>query len=298
MKLESLHEYVALVKHQSFTDAARELYLSQPSLSSHISAMEKELGFSLIDRDKSAFGITPAGATFLEYAQQIINSYREAKERCSAIADKGLPLRISSSSTVSSPYLALGKVLGVPLEFVDLDLETSLFTALTKGIVDIGTIADFSNDPSLSKRAAAKGIVYRASGIGRAGVCMMRSHPLAAKDSLSRTDLRGSTVIIASGAHFDNWKHTVIQILGNDNGVEFRLNPVKHISNLVNADLRDCIHICGLEALQVWFGHRDDMIIFDKLNGEELLYPEGFAYLSSNDAAAALAEKLCQLAAV
>jgi hypothetical protein len=86
-------------------------------------------------------------------------------------------------------------------------------------------------------------------------------------------------------------------MLGEDSGLEFRLNPVKHFGNLVNVDLRDCIHICGLEAVRTWFGHRDDMVIYEKLDGEDMLYPDGFAYLASNTVAAALAERLSQLAA-
>jgi DNA-binding transcriptional LysR family regulator len=297
MKLESLQEYVTLVKHQSFTSAARELYLAQPSLSAHINAMEKELGVPLIDRSNGSFGLTPAGTTFLEYAQQIIRSYAEARERCSMIAAKARPLRIGSSPATSSHRPDLGNALDTPLEFVDFDLETSLFGALTKGVVDIGTIADFSNNPSLSEEAAAKGIAYRSAGKAKAAICVMKSHPLAAKSSLARADLRGCTAVIASGANFDSWKSVIIQMLGEDSGLEFRLNPVKHFGNLVNVDLRDCIHICGLEAMRAWFGHRDDMVIYEKLDGEDMLYLHGFAYLASNTAAAALAERLSQLAA-
>jgi DNA-binding transcriptional LysR family regulator len=294
MKLELLSEYVTLVKHQSFTNAARELYLTQPSLSGHISSMEKELGFFLVDRNSSSFGITPAGSTFLEYAQQIIDSYAEAKSRCLGIAAEARPLKIGSFPVNSSCYRALSEMTDVSFEFVDLDLETSSLAAIAKGKVDLALIAGFSDNASVGDEAEEKGITYRALGTGRGAVCMMRSHPLAAKVELDRLDLRGSTVVINSGACFDSWKYAIIQMIGEDLNLEFRLSPVRYHSNLARIDLRDCIHICGLEAMRGWFAHRDDMVIYDRLGGEELLYPEGLIYLTSNASAAALAERLSQ----
>jgi DNA-binding transcriptional LysR family regulator len=294
MKLELLSEYVTLVKHQSFTNAARELYLTQPSLSGHISSMEKELGFFLIDRNSSFFAITPAGATFLEYAQQIIDSYADARIQCRRISAEERPLRVGSFPVNSSYYRALSEMTDASFEFVDLDLETSSLAAVARGTVDLALIAGFSDNTPISEEAEAKGLAYRALGMGRGAICMMQSHPLAATVELSRLDLRGSTVMINSGACFDSWKHAIIQMLGEDLGFEFRLSPVRYHSNLTRIDLRDCIHICGLEAMRGWFAHRDDMIIYDQLDGEELLYPEGFIYLASNASAAALAERLAQ----
>jgi hypothetical protein len=257
--------------------------------------MEKELGFSLVDRSSNSFDLTPAGATFLEYAQQIIDSYAEARGRCLTIAREEQPLKVSGIPVYSAYYQNLGTMRDISYVFVDLDLETSLFTALTKGIVDIGTIIDFTGNALLSKEAEEKGIAYRASGKGKAAICMMRSHPLASKASLTRSDLYGATILIGSGANFDSWKYAVMLIFGEDIGLEFRLSLVRHYSNLANSDLRDSLHICSSGAVRGWFAHREDMVIFDRVDGEELLYPEGFAYLASNASAAALAERLARV---
>jgi DNA-binding transcriptional LysR family regulator len=296
MKLESLYEYVTLVKRQSFTEAARALYLSQSSLSSHIIAMEKELGFFLIDRSDKVFGLTPAGSEFLTYAQQAIRSYATIKERCAMIADKGRSLRISGVSVQSPYYRALNDMMDVSYEFVDLDLETYLFFALVKGIIDIGVCVDFTDDPVLSREAEEKGIAYLPSGMGKAAICMMRSHPLANKEALSRRDLFGCTTLINSGANFDSWKHEVLRMLGEDIGLEFRLAPIRHVSNLSKVDLGDCLHICGLKAVNEWFAHRDDIVIFDQLDGQNMLHTNGFVYLASNRRAKVLVADLCKAA--
>ncbi|MDR2197248.1 MAG: LysR family transcriptional regulator [Coriobacteriales bacterium] len=296
MKLESMFEYVTLVKEQSFTDAARKLYLSQSTLSSHIIAMEKELGFPLIDRSEKTFNITPAGATFLEYAQQAIEQYAEAKDRCVQVAGRKRPVRIHSFSPVSPYYRALDSLLDESYTFVDLDLETPLFAALTKGIVDISLSVDFTDNPALMREAVEKGIAYLPTGTSRSAICLMRSNPLASKPSLTRSDLYGRVTLINSGANFDSWKHAVLRMLGDDVGLEFRVSPVRHISNLVKIDLGDCLHICGLEAVRTWFGQRDDMVIFEQLDGKDMLHSEGFAYLKANERAETLALKLCEVA--
>lgn len=50
----------------NFTEAAKQLYISQPALSQQITAMEKELNMQLFIRSKGKLRLTPAGATFLE----------------------------------------------------------------------------------------------------------------------------------------------------------------------------------------------------------------------------------------
>ena len=43
MELKQLESYVAVVVYKSFTEAAKQLYISQPTISTHIQALEKEL---------------------------------------------------------------------------------------------------------------------------------------------------------------------------------------------------------------------------------------------------------------
>ena len=43
MELKQLESFVAVVDFKSFTDAAKHLYISQPTISTHIQALEKEL---------------------------------------------------------------------------------------------------------------------------------------------------------------------------------------------------------------------------------------------------------------
>lgn len=50
MRLEVIYEYLSLATHLSFTSAAEELHVTQPTLSRHIIELEKELGVQLFNR--------------------------------------------------------------------------------------------------------------------------------------------------------------------------------------------------------------------------------------------------------
>ena len=60
--------FLATVRQMSFTKAAAELYITQPSLSKQISTLESELGVELFDRSvKTKLHLTPAGALLRDF---------------------------------------------------------------------------------------------------------------------------------------------------------------------------------------------------------------------------------------
>lgn len=63
MKTEYLREFAVFSRYLSFTDAAKELFIAQSTLSTHIAALESDVGFSLIDR-KAGNRLTDKGAVF------------------------------------------------------------------------------------------------------------------------------------------------------------------------------------------------------------------------------------------
>ena len=50
MEFKQLEAFVAVVDYKSFSEAAKHLYLTQPTISSHIQALEKELNSRLLIR--------------------------------------------------------------------------------------------------------------------------------------------------------------------------------------------------------------------------------------------------------
>jgi len=75
MKIEYLRNFIKLVNYKSFSDLARDLPISQSTLSHQISQLEKIFGVTLINRSTKKFEITEAGKILLDYSQQIIDLY-------------------------------------------------------------------------------------------------------------------------------------------------------------------------------------------------------------------------------
>ena len=72
LNLYKLRIFSAVARVGSFSKAAKALYLTQPAISQHISALEKQLGTPLFQRKQRGVVLTEAGETLLEYARQIL----------------------------------------------------------------------------------------------------------------------------------------------------------------------------------------------------------------------------------
>ncbi|TYP79548.1 LysR substrate-binding domain-containing protein [Paenibacillus methanolicus] len=74
MDLKQLLYFVTVAEAGSFTQAARKLHLTQPSLSKMVRLLEEELGVLLLDRSAKPLELTDAGAAMLKSARQVLQS--------------------------------------------------------------------------------------------------------------------------------------------------------------------------------------------------------------------------------
>ena len=58
-------------REKSFSKAAQNLYISQPSLSARVKKVEKEIGFPLFDRSTSPLQLTEVGEVYIKAAEEI-----------------------------------------------------------------------------------------------------------------------------------------------------------------------------------------------------------------------------------
>ena len=75
MTLNQLRYAIAISKENSLNDAAKKLFISQPSLTSAMHALEDEVGFDIFTRSKTGVSLTVRGAEFLGYAKSVIEQY-------------------------------------------------------------------------------------------------------------------------------------------------------------------------------------------------------------------------------
>ena len=81
MTLQQLKYVIAIADSGSVNSAAKNLYLSQPSLSSAVRELEEEIGFELFRRSNRGVTITAEGEEFLNYARQVCQQYTLLEDR-------------------------------------------------------------------------------------------------------------------------------------------------------------------------------------------------------------------------
>lgn len=75
-------KYVLMVSEAgSITEAAKKLFISQPSLSNAIREIEKEAGISIFSRSRTGITLTKEGMEFLGYARQVIRQMELLEDR-------------------------------------------------------------------------------------------------------------------------------------------------------------------------------------------------------------------------
>ena len=74
MLYEKLNYIIAIAEERNLTQAAKRLYISQPTLTLYLNRLENELGVKLFDRTKSPVTLTDAGAYYLEKMKKIYAS--------------------------------------------------------------------------------------------------------------------------------------------------------------------------------------------------------------------------------
>lgn len=73
MNLKQLESFALIIESRSFSQAAKKLFLTQPTISSHISLLEKELNSQLLIRTTKDVYPTEEGKRLYTYAKQILN---------------------------------------------------------------------------------------------------------------------------------------------------------------------------------------------------------------------------------
>ncbi len=297
MKIETLADFLTLVKCRGFGRAARQLYTTQPSLSSRIAAMEKELGFEVVDRSNSTFSLTPAGSAFLGYAQEIVDAYGKGRSEGRALGREGSPLRVAGIGTDSREFQLVSAIGDPAFVFVSSDMNTPFFDLLVSGRADIELTPDVAAVERLGTLDPQHEYATVPAGYGRGAIAMQASHPLAAREELTSADLDGATVTIGSLTFFEEWRDVIGVMLGEDVHAQFRLRHADNVGELARAELGDTLHICAFESVETFYGHRDDIVIRTTVDGRELRYPLCAAYRADAPDArvAELAQKIGQV---
>jgi DNA-binding transcriptional LysR family regulator len=185
IKRGHLRQFLALVDCGSFTAAASRLHVTQPTLSTGISELEKLAGATLFVRDRRALRLTDAGNRLLAHARTIEREFRLAELAVTSAPSPPAQLRLgvlASLSTASIERIALVYRGARPLTVVE------------------GTDADLRRNLSEHRIDAAATLLRPAE----AADCMLEEgyamilpahHRFASRPILAPEDLLGETMI-------------------------------------------------------------------------------------------------------
>ena len=84
--LKQLKYFQSVVRRKSFSEAAEENFISQSAISQQIQALERELGFPLLERKNRGFTLTPAGEYFYQKSLILTADYERIRNEAARIA--------------------------------------------------------------------------------------------------------------------------------------------------------------------------------------------------------------------
>lgn len=104
--LTRLQAFIYAAENLSFSEAARHLHVTQPTISHHIKSLEKELGVELFLRTGHTLKLTNAGRLLLPWAHRLIHQAIEVQELMASLQEKIVgQLRVACSTTAGKYIL-------------------------------------------------------------------------------------------------------------------------------------------------------------------------------------------------
>lgn len=106
VELNKLEAFIYAAENLSFSEAAKHLHLTQPTISHRIKLLEQELGSELFDRSGRTLRLTEAGRLLLPWAHKLIHQSLEMQEMMASLQQKIVgELRIACSTTAGKYIL-------------------------------------------------------------------------------------------------------------------------------------------------------------------------------------------------
>ena len=105
MKLTQLEYFCVAARYHNITKAARELFVTQPSISNAIKALEEEFGVNLFFRNNNKLTLTPEGEIFYKSAEELLAHADSVESKFHELRKKVTPIRIGIPPMLGTIYL-------------------------------------------------------------------------------------------------------------------------------------------------------------------------------------------------
>lgn len=177
----------------SFSRAAEALFLTQPTVSEHVRALEDELGVQLLDRLGRGAAPTPAGQLVLGYAQRILALAREARQTLDQFHGRMSGQLVVGGSTIPGEYLLPALIGQFKAKYPDILISLLIGASrhvsewVEDGRVEIGLVGAEPESRMLRARALMADEMV---------IVVPAEHPWAARKSVALDDVTREPLIL------------------------------------------------------------------------------------------------------
>jgi DNA-binding transcriptional LysR family regulator len=193
MDLRRLEIFAKVAELGSFSRAAEALYLTQPTVSEHVRALEDELGVQLLDRLGRGAVVTRAGELLLGYARRILTLSAEARQAIDQFQGRMSGELIMGGSTIPGEYVLPNLIAEFRAKYPEV-LVTVLIsgsrqvaTWVEEGRVELGIVGARPANRVLEARELMSDELVVVVGAG---------HPWAARRGVKLSDVATEPMIV------------------------------------------------------------------------------------------------------
>ncbi|MCD8201244.1 MAG: LysR family transcriptional regulator [Clostridia bacterium] len=195
MTLQQLKYFVKIAECGSITEAAQELFIAQPSLSSSVKMLEAEYGLSLFNRSARGIALTPEGSEFLAYARDILEKEDSLNEHFleGRVHKRQLAVSTHHYAFSVTAFANTVKNLNSSDEYNFTLRETRTYEILDdvasyRSEIGVLFVSDFNRKP-LKRVLEDLHLSYHPLFNTKAHVFISKNHPLAVKSFLTLEEL-------------------------------------------------------------------------------------------------------------
>ena len=166
MDMQQLRIFLSISRTLNFTRTAEEFFMSQPTVSNRIRALEEELGTPLIKRSSHHVSLTEAGAEYVGYATRILETQAAAELRLRNLAaDRPGHVRVAMLSS-STPYFSRAlKEFSARYPKVQVDVAMMEGSDMLRAIARLDYDLYFANEPMLPHQSSK--LSYAVTGVSQ-----------------------------------------------------------------------------------------------------------------------------------
>ncbi len=193
MTLQQLHYIIVISETGSMNKAAEQLYIAQPSLTSAVKELEKEIGITVFNRSGKGVSLTADGMEFLSYARQVYQQYETLREKYTGgKLKKKFGISAQHYSFAVKAFVDTVKVFDTyEYEFAVRETKTSEViddVSTLKSEIGILYLSDF-NRQVITKLLNANNLEFHHLIDCGVYVYLWKGNPLACRESITFSDL-------------------------------------------------------------------------------------------------------------